>query len=277
MAILSLKGVSKSYGSTQVLEQVSLDVEPGEFVAVVGFSGAGKSTLMSLLAGLAAPDRGEITFKGQPLTGPGPERGVVFQNYSLLPWLSAFGNVHLAVEQAFPKWDAAKQDEHTERYLALVGLAHARDRKPSELSGGMRQRVSLARALAAEPEVLLMDEPLSALDALTRATLQDEIERISRTGSRTIVMITNDVDEAILLADRVVPLSAGPRATLGDAVSVAIDRPRDRLALNHDPTFRSARAALIDYLMSTKRRKAAPAKPTASGPPVAAPVLEPSA
>lgn len=276
MAILSLKGVSKAYGSTQVLDQVSLEVEPGEFVAVVGFSGAGKSTLMSLLSGLSAPDRGEISFKGQPLTGPGPERGVVFQNYSLLPWLSAFGNVRLAVEQAFPKWNAQKQDEHTERYLNLVGLGHARDRKPAELSGGMRQRVSLARALAAEPEVLLMDEPLSALDALTRATLQDEIERISRTGSRTIVMITNDVDEAILLADRVVPLSAGPRATLGEAVTVEIARPRDRLAMNHDPSFRRARAALIDYLMSTKRRQAAAATSTASGPPVAA-LLERSA
>jgi nitrate/nitrite transport system ATP-binding protein len=258
MPIMQLDRVSKSYGTTHVLEDVSLAVEPGEFVAIVGFSGAGKSTLLSMLSGLARPDTGSVTFHGKPLTGPGPERGVVFQNYSLLPWLTAFDNVKLAVEQAFPNLTKAKQAEHTERYVLMVGLSHARDRRPAALSGGMRQRVALARALAAEPEVLLMDEPLSALDALTRATLQDEIERIARVAGKTIVMITNDVDEAILLADRILPLGAGPGASLGPSVKVQIPRPRDRLAMNHDPEFRRARGQLIEYLMGS--RKAARAK-----------------
>lgn len=274
MAILELEDVSKSYGTTHVLSRVSLQIEAGEFVAIVGFSGAGKSTLMSLLSGLVAPDSGRALFKGEPILGPGPERGVVFQNYSLLPWLSAFDNVALAVSQVFADWSKQKQAEHTERYIAMVGLSHARDRRPAELSGGMRQRVALARALAIEPEVLLMDEPLSALDALTRATLQDELERIGRTAGKTIVLVTNDVDEAILLADRIIPLSAGPKATLGPAAAVEIPRPRDRRALNHDPEFRRIRGAVIEYLLETKRaRSDASAKPTA---PVLVPALEPS-
>jgi nitrate/nitrite transport system ATP-binding protein len=256
MAILELSGVSKSFGATRILADVSLSVEAGEFVAIVGFSGAGKSTLMSLLSGLQRPDVGTAAFRGKPMNGPGPERGVVFQNYSLLPWLTAFENILLAVSQVFPELSPEKQREHTERYVAMVGLSHARDRRPRELSGGMRQRVALARALAAEPDVLLMDEPLSALDALTRATLQDEIERIARVAGKTIVMVTNDVDEAILLADRIIPLSAGPSATLGSAFNVEIERPRDRLAINHNPEFRRIRGALIEYLMSSKKKKA---------------------
>lgn len=274
MSILELQSVSKSYGDTHVLENISLKVEPGEFVAIVGFSGAGKSTLVSLLSGLQKPDRGRALFKGVPIDGPGPERGVVFQNYSLLPWLTTFENILLAVEQVFTQKSKQQQAEHAERYIAMVGLSHARDRRPHELSGGMRQRVALARALAAEPEVLLMDEPLSALDALTRSTLQDELERIGRVSGKTIVMITNDVDEAILLADRIVPLSAGPNATLGASVSVEIARPRERVALNHDPYFRQVRSALIEYLMSTKKKKTPPRE--AVIPPMQA-QLEPSA
>jgi nitrate/nitrite transport system ATP-binding protein len=266
MPILELDSVSKSYGDTHVLENASLSVEAGECVAIVGFSGAGKSTLMSLLSGLSTPDRGTARFKGEKVSGPGPERGVVFQNYSLLPWLTAFENIHLAVEQVFPTWPRQKQVEQTERYVAMVGLSHARDRKPGELSGGMRQRVSVARALAADPEVLLMDEPLSALDALTRATLQDEIERIGRTTGKTIVFVTNDVDEAILIADRIVPLSAGPRATLGEPVSVDIPRPRSRVALNHDPYFRRIRSSLIEYLMASKQRKTAAVQSSVQAP-----------
>jgi nitrate/nitrite transport system ATP-binding protein len=274
MPILELDRVSKSYGSTHVLEDVSLTVERGEFVAIVGFSGAGKSTLLSMMSGLLQPDSGTVTFRDRPLIGPGPERGVVFQNYSLLPWLTAFENVKLAVEQVFPDLTKAKQAEHTERYVLMVGLGHARDRRPAALSGGMRQRVALARALAAEPEVLLMDEPLSALDALTRATLQDEIERIARVAGKTIVMITNDVDEAILLADRIVPLGAGPRASLGPCVKLDIPRPRDRLAMNHDPEFRRARSQLIEYLMGSRkaaRERQSSAAPSSQGVPVGAP------
>ncbi|MFZ5896729.1 MAG: ABC transporter ATP-binding protein [Myxococcota bacterium] len=273
MSILELQSVSKSFGSTPVLEDISLKVEPGEFVAIVGFSGAGKSTLVSMLSGLQKPDSGKALFKGEVIDGPGPERGVVFQNYSLLPWLTAFENILLAVEQVFTNKTKQQQGEHAERYVAMVGLTHARDRRPHELSGGMRQRVALARALAAEPEVLLMDEPLSALDALTRSTLQDELERIGRVSGKTIVMITNDVDEAILLADRIVPLSAGPRATLGASVSVDIPRPRERVALNHDPYFREVRSSLIEYLMSTKKKRT-PSREVAA-PPMQA-QLEPS-
>jgi nitrate/nitrite transport system ATP-binding protein len=276
MPILELDNAGKSYGSTQVLSGISLSIEPGEFVAIVGFSGAGKSTLMSLLSGLEKPDTGRALFHDAPIKGPGPERGVVFQNYSLLPWLTAFENVALAVDQVFGSWSAGKRKDHVDRYLNMVGLSHARERRPAQLSGGMRQRVALARALATEPEVLLMDEPLGALDALTRATMQDELERISRIAGKTIVLVTNDVDEAILLADRIIPLSAGPAATLGPVTEVAIARPRDRKRLNHEPQFRHLRVSIIEYLMDTKRAKQASSKrPPAT--PILMPALEPSA
>jgi nitrate/nitrite transport system ATP-binding protein len=276
MPILSLRDVSKSHGSTHVLDRVNLDIEAGEVVVIVGFSGAGKSTLISLLAGLDMPDSGEVLFKGSKVTAPGPERMLVFQNYSLLPWLSAYDNVALAVDQVFPGWSKEKRQTHIERFINMVGLDHATDRKPAQLSGGMRQRVALARALATDPEVLLMDEPLSALDALTRATLQDGLERIARTSGKTIVLVTNDVDEAILLADRILPLSAGPRATLGPEFAISIPRPRERRALNQMPEFRHVRTAVIDYLLSTKRgprpaTAAAPAAPLAIPSPELAP------
>jgi nitrate/nitrite transport system ATP-binding protein len=274
MAILELVDVVKTYGSTNVLSHVSLSVQPGEFVAIVGFSGAGKSTLMSLLTGLERPDSGKALFKGAPIAGPGPERGVVFQNYSLLPWLTAAENVALAVDEVFRDWPLKRRRDHTERYVHLVGLGHAADRRPAQLSGGMRQRVALARALAAEPEVLLMDEPLGALDALTRATLQGELERICRTAGKTMVLVTNDVDEAILLADRIIPLSAGPGASLGPATDVAIARPRERRALNHEPEFQRLRANVIEYLLESKRSKRA--VPRASSAPALVPALEAS-
>jgi nitrate/nitrite transport system ATP-binding protein len=180
---------------------------------------------------------------------------VVFQNYSLLPWLTVSENIQLAVEQVFPKWTRAQIRAHVERYVAMVNLTHAKAKKPSELSGGMRQRVSVARALAMDPKILLMDEPLSALDALTRATLQDEIERIWERDKKTVLLITNDVDEGILLADRIIPLSAGPGATLGPAVTVDLARPRDRKAINHDPRFKEIRNQVIGYLTGPGKRK----------------------
>jgi nitrate/nitrite transport system ATP-binding protein len=257
MTLLSLHDVSKSYGATHVLSNITLEIEAGEVVVIVGFSGAGKSTLISLLAGLLLPDRGAVSFRGEPVVAPGPERGVVFQNYSLLPWLTAGENVALAVDQVFSHWPHEKREAQVQRFINMVGLDHARDRKPAQLSGGMRQRVALARALAADPEVLLMDEPLSALDALTRATLQDGLERIARTSGKTIVLVTNDVDEAILLADRILPLSAGPAASLGPEFVVSIPRPRGRRALNQLAEFRHIRAAVIEYLLSTRRAPAA--------------------
>ncbi len=247
MGILTLQNVSKGYGGTPVLKDISLDVAEGEFVAVLGFSGTGKTTLMSLLAGLELPDAGAVSFRGAAVTGPGPERGLVFQSYSLMPWLTVKGNVALAVDAVHGGKSRADKAELVTKYIDMVGLSHAVDRRPAELSGGMRQRVAVARALAMQPEVLLLDEPLSALDALTRANLQDEIEAISRIEKKTIVLITNDVDEAILLADRIVPLN--PDGTLGEAFEVNIPHPRERTAMNADPVFKSLRGKVTQYLM----------------------------
>jgi nitrate/nitrite transport system ATP-binding protein len=273
---LTLDRVSKGYGAgparSQVLSDVSLTVNEGEFVAVVGYSGAGKTTLISMVAGLLAPDSGTITMEGKPITGPGPERGVVFQNYSLLPWMTAFENIYLAVDQVHTGWSVAEKRACTQKVLDLVKLGHASGKRPHELSGGMRQRVAVARALAMSPRVLLMDEPLGALDALTRATLQDEFERIYLAEKTTILLITNDVDEAILLADRIVPLSAGPAATLGPEVRVDVPRPRDRKALQRDPRFRSVRSQVLAYLLGPGSRKArsAAAAPTSPAAPAEA-------
>jgi len=261
MPILALKSVSKSYGEeparTRVLKNASLAVEEGEFVAIVGFSGSGKTTLINLMAGLTAPDAGEVLFKGKPVAEPGPERGVVFQSYSLMPWLSVRGNVALAVDAVFSARRSAERQARVTRYTDMVGLSHAADRKPAELSGGMRQRVAVARALAMDPEVLLLDEPLSALDALTRAKLQGEIEEIWSQEKKTVVMITNDVDEAIVLADRIVPLNPGPDASFGPEFRVPFERPRDRSAMNASPAYKKLRAAITQYLMDAGMRRAA--------------------
>jgi nitrate/nitrite transport system ATP-binding protein len=262
MAYFEANDIAKSYGAgataTHVLESLTLGIEKGEFVSIVGFSGAGKTTLVSILAGLLSPDRGSVALDGKPVKGPSPERAVVFQTYALLPWLTTFENVHLGVDQVFADWAPEKKKNHTDRYIAMVGLTEARDKKPGQLSGGMRQRVALARSLAIEPAILLMDEPLSALDALTRATLQDELARIHRQSGATMVLVTNDVDEALLLADRIVPLGAGPRATLGPSLAVDIPRPRDRKAINHDPTFKRLRKEVIEFLMSSSAARRNP-------------------
>ena len=253
MAFLELERVSKAYRSngviTPVLRDINLSVENGEFVAIVGYSGSGKTTLISLIAGLIRPDTGTVTLDGARISGPGPDRGIVFQNYSLLPWLTTYENVYLAVDQVFPKWSADKKKAHTEKYIEMVNLLPAREKRPAELSGGMRQRVSVARALATDPRILLLDEPLSALDALTRATLQGEIAKIWDQDKKTVVLITNDVDEGILLADRIIPLTHGPDATLGPAVPVELPRPRDRKAINHDPRFKQTRHQVMDFLL----------------------------
>src|ERR1043166_791818 len=259
MPYLELKNVSKGFGAngerSEVLRDINLTVEKGEFVAIVGYSGAGKTTLISLIAGLLKADSGSMKLNDLEITAPGPDRGIVFQNYSLLPWLTVFENIFLAVEQCFPNWTTAKKIEHTEKYIAMVNLTPAREKRPGELSGGMRQRVSVARALAMDPQILLLDEPLSALDALTRATLQDEIERIWEADKKTVVLITNDVDEGLLLADRIIPLTPGPGATLGESVAVTLARPRDRKALNHDPEFKRLRALVTNQLLGYGARR----------------------
>ena len=259
MAFLELKNVCKGFGAngrrSEVLRDINLQIDKGEFVAIVGYSGAGKTTLISMIAGLTQPDSGTITLNDLEITAPGPDRGVVFQNYSLLPWLNVYENIQLAVDQVFPNWTPAKKQQHIDRYITMVNLTPARDKKPAELSGGMRQRVSVARALAMDPQILLLDEPLSALDALTRATLQDEIERIWEQNKKTVFLITNDVDEGILLADRIIPLSAGPNATLGPSIPVNLPRPRDRKAINHHPQFKEIRREVIGYLLGVGGKK----------------------
>jgi nitrate/nitrite transport system ATP-binding protein len=252
--ILELTAVSKHYGEgktrSEILADVNLSVREGEFVAILGYSGTGKTTLVSLMAGLITADSGGVLFRDREVTGPGPERGVVFQSYSLMPWLTVSGNVALAVNSVHKRKSAAERREIVERYIGMVGLTHAAERRPAELSGGMRQRVAVARALAMQPEILLLDEPLSALDALTRAKLQDELAQISAIEKKAIVLITNDVDEAILLADRVIPLNPGPRASLGPDFMVNIARPRDRGALNSDENFITLRREITEYLMA---------------------------
>ena len=253
MTFLEISNLSKHFGEgknrTEVLKNINLKVADGEFIAIVGFSGSGKTTLISALAGLIKPDEGGVIFKGKEITGPGPERGVVFQSYSLLPWLSVAGNVCLAVDAVFKAKSKAERRSIAETYINMVGLTAARDRKPAELSGGMRQRVAVARALAMRPELLLMDEPLSALDALTRAKLQDEFADICEQEKKTIILVTNDVDEAILLADRIIPLTPGPSATLGPEFRVDLPRPRDRAEMNSNDEFIRLRAAVTDYLL----------------------------
>ena len=252
--ILTLSGVTKSYtgsgGTTHVLGGIDLEVAEGEFVAILGFSGAGKTTLISAVAGLVEPDGGQILLRDQPVKGPDRDRGLVFQSYSLFPWLTVRDNVALAVDAVHKDRSKADRAALVQQKVELVGLGHAMDRKPAQLSGGMRQRVAVARALAMEPEILLLDEPLSALDALTRAKLQDEIDRIRKEEGRTILLVTNDVDEALLLADRVAVLTPAPAARIGAIYDVDVARPRDREAVNDDPAYQKLRSRIIAYLGS---------------------------
>ena len=260
MALLEFKNVTKGFGgngaSSVILRELDLTVEEGEFVAVLGFSGTGKSTLISLAAGLLHPDEGQVLLKGKPVEGPGPDRGVVFQNYALMPWMTVYENVALAVDQIFPQWQRGERNVHIEKYIEMVNLTPARDKRPAELSGGMRQRVSVARALSMNPEILLLDEPLSALDALTRGTLQSEIAKIWLEDRKTVLMITNDIDEAILLADRILPLKPGADgASLGPAFDVSFARPRDRHQFNTDPEFKRLRNEITRYFLDLQALK----------------------
>ena len=267
MAYLEIKGVGKSYrrnatgasadsARLAVLSDINLAIDENEFVCIVGRSGSGKTTLISLIAGLLEPDRGEILLDGRSIDGPGPDRGVVFQNYSLLPWMNVFENVYLAVDAVAPHLAEAEKRDRAERYINLVNLGAAMKKVPRELSGGMRQRVAVARGLAMDPKVLLMDEPFSALDALTRATLQEELARIWMETRKTVVMITNDIDEAILLADSIYTLTSGPGATLGPAVRVETPHPRSRCPVNRRARLSAgaARYRECSYVRQKARR-----------------------
>ena len=245
-------------GRFTALADVNLTVKQGEFIALIGHSGCGKSTLLNLVAGLASPTDGILLLSEREISGPGPERAVVFQNHSLLPWLTCFGNVYLAVERVFgAREPRAKLKARTQAALELVGLAHAMHKLPGEISGGMKQRVGIARALAMEPKVLLLDEPFGALDALTRAGLQDELMRIVRDTGATVLMVTHDVDEAVLLSDRIVMMTNGPAATIGEILEVDLPRPRDRLLLAEDPQYHHLRSQVLAFLYQKHMKQAA--------------------
>jgi nitrate/nitrite transport system ATP-binding protein len=259
MAFLQLQDVRKSYetpkGRYLVLQGIDLAVDQGEFVAVVGYSGSGKTTLLSLIAGLITPDEGEILLDGGPIQGPGPDRGIVFQNYSLLPWLTVFENIYLAVDAVSSELSTHEKRLRTEQWVRLVHLEEAMAKRPHQLSGGMRQRVAVARGLAVDPKLLLLDEPFSALDALTRSILQDELARIWMEQRKTVVMITNDVEEAIRLAERIYPLTPGPGATLGPEIRVPIRHPRSRRLLSLDPVYQRVRRELTEFLIKARNRR----------------------
>ncbi len=260
MPIITLNNVCKSYGTGQdkvsVLKNINLTIEEGEFVAIVGFTGSGKTTLINLINGLQMPDKGEVLFKDKPVTGPALERGTVFQNYSLLPWLSVFQNVQLAVNKASNSMSKAEKQKVVKEFVEMVNLTPALNKRPSELSGGMRQRVALARTLAVNPEVLLMDEPLSALDALTRGVLQEEILKIWSKDKKTALLITNDVDEGLLMADRIIPLNPGPDASLGPQFEIPFERPRDLVKMNENQEYKKIRNAILEYLIEVGATRA---------------------
>jgi nitrate/nitrite transport system ATP-binding protein len=259
---LAIEGIEMRFetrkGPFVALTDIDLTVRQGEFVALIGHSGCGKSTLLNLVAGLLAPTAGTMLLANREIAGPGPDRGVVFQNHSLLPWLTCFENVHLAVERVFgaaePK---TKLRERVHRALEMVHLDHAGEKYPHEISGGMKQRVGIARALAMEPKVLLLDEPFGALDALTRAHLQDELAKLVDATGGTVVMVTHDVDEAVLLSDRVVMMTNGPAARIGEVVEVDLSRPRDRLALATDARYLRLRTQVLQFLYRKQLREAA--------------------
>ena len=258
---IDISGVEQTFktakGFFPALRDINLTVAKGEFVTLIGHSGCGKSTLLNLISGLASPTQGALLCANREIKGPGPERAVVFQNHSLLPWLTCFENVYLAVERVFgasgvvggkAKESKAQLKARTDAALALVGLTPAAQKRPGEISGGMKQRVGIARALSMEPQILLMDEPFGALDALTRAKLQDELLQIVATTHSTVVMVTHDVDEAVLLSDRIVMMTNGPAATIGEVLHVDLPRPRSRVQLADDQRYLGHRKAVIDFL-----------------------------
>lgn len=250
---VSVEGLSKSYASKSgdlvVFENVNIQLQQGEFVCIIGHSGCGKSTILNVIAGLDDPTSGAIIMNGKEISGPSLDRGVVFQNYSLLPWLTAMQNVCFGVQARWPSWSKSKVVEHSQHFLEMVGLKSSMGKKPSELSGGMRQRVSIARAFATSPQLLLLDEPFGALDALTRGVIQDELIKIWAESQQTVFMITHDVDEAILLADRILLMTNGPQAQVAESVKINLPRPRNRATIINDPAYYTIRNHLIHFLV----------------------------
>jgi nitrate/nitrite transport system ATP-binding protein len=274
---LKVEGLAKTYpgASEPVFDGVNFDIAQGEFVCIIGHSGCGKTTILNVLAGLESASTGHVFMDRREVAGPSLERGVVFQGHALMPWLTVRKNIGFAVRSKWPDWSKAQVDEHVEKYVQLVGLASAIDKKPSALSGGMKQRVGIARAFAIQPRMLLLDEPFGALDALTRGTIQDELLRICAETHQTVFMITHDVDEAILLADRILLMSNGPQARVAEIVKNTMSRQRQRATLHHDPQYYRIRNHLVDFLVARSKDLShgrAPAQP-----PEISPGLEPAA
>lgn len=256
---LQIERLSMTFGEgskqTHVLKDINLQVKQGEFISIIGHSGCGKSTVLNIVAGLLDATGGDVVLDGKEVKGPGPDRSVVFQNHSLLPWLSVYENVALAVNKAFKNTMNAKQrHEWILKSLDMVHMSHALDRLPSQISGGMKQRVGIARALSLEPKVLLLDEPFGALDALTRAHLQDEVMRIQADLNSTVLMITHDVDEAVLLSDRIVMMTNGPEATIGEILDIKLPRPRDRIEMADNTEYNHYRHEVLHFLHEKQRK-----------------------
>ena len=252
---LKIEGLAKTYpGNTEpVFDGVNIDIARGEFVCIIGHSGCGKTTILNVLAGLESATSGHVFMDGREVSGPSLERGVVFQGHALMPWLTVRQNIAFAVRSKWPDWTSAKVDAHVQKYIELVGLTAAIDKKPSALSGGMKQRVGIARAFAIEPKMLLLDEPFGALDALTRGTIQDELMSIVRETKQTVFMITHDVDEAVLLADKILLMSNGPQARVAEIVRNTLPRDRQRATLHHDPQYYPLRNHLVDFLVTRSK------------------------
>ncbi len=251
-SFLHIEGVSKVYptskGAYTVLQDVNLNIEAGEFICVIGHSGCGKSTLLNMVSGFSQPTEGVVLLQGQPITQPGPDRMVVFQNYSLLPWLTAFENVYLGLDSVYPEKSGAEKKAIARDNLEMVGLSDSLDKKPTQLSGGMKQRVAIARALATRPQVLILDEPFGALDAITKEELQEELLKIWNEHRCTVLMITHDIDEALFLSDRLVMMTNGPAANIGEIMTMPFPRPRDRDRIMEDPEYYRLRNYALDFL-----------------------------
>jgi nitrate/nitrite transport system ATP-binding protein len=261
---LQVEGLAKRYGDSVVFDSVNFGIRQGEFVCIIGHSGCGKTTILNVLAGLESASEGHVFMDNREIAGPSLDRGVVFQGHALMPWLSVRRNIAFAVRSKWPLWTRAQVDEHVQKYVALVGLDGAIDKKPAQLSGGMKQRVGIARAFAIQPRMLLLDEPFGALDALTRGTIQDELLRICGQTHQTVFMITHDVDEAILLADRILLMSNGPQARVAEIVKNTMPRDRQRATLHHDPQYYRIRNHLVDFLVARSKELShgrAPAQP----------------
>jgi nitrate/nitrite transport system ATP-binding protein len=253
MSFLQVQGLAKRYGDTAVFEHVSFTIEKGEFVCIIGHSGCGKTTILNILAGLDSASAGAALMDNREIAGPSLDRGVVFQGHALMPWLTVMSNIAFAVKSRWPDWNRIQVQTHCQNFIDLVGLTGAEHKKPSQLSGGMKQRVGIARAFAIQPKMLLLDEPFGALDALTRGTIQDELLRICQATHQTVFMITHDVDEAMLLADRIMLMSNGPGASIAEVIENPLAKPRERHSIHHDPEYYGVRNQIVDFLVNRSK------------------------